>query len=166
MNVWMALMLVASFGVGGNSPGAPKVERKDLHRLTGAPWTGTLTYLDYRSNRPVSIPSALIVTPVAGNRLAWVFEYRYPDEPQENSRDTVALSKDRKTLDGERVVERTRLGRDSVRIVTEKPGPDNDQPALFRFTYLIGARSFSVQKAVRPEGKPAFFERNRYAWTR
>lgn len=123
-------------------------------------------YLDYRSNKKVSIPTNLTVTRSPEDKLSWVFEYQYPEEPKANSKDTVKISKDGKTIDGETVVERTKPNADTLRIVTEKSGSDNDKPATFRYTYLIGARSFSIKKEVRYESTGAFFERNQYSWTR
>lgn len=43
---------------------------------------------------------------------------------------------------------------------------DNDKRALFRYTYLLGAKSLSIKKEVRYEGASEFFERNEYSWKR
>lgn len=145
---------------------APKLSAADLQRLTGKPWAGTLTYLDYRTNKTVSIAANLVVSQSDGDKRSWVFEYQYPDEPKANSKETVVISQDGRVINGERVVERVRLARDRLRIVTEKSDPDNDKKALFRFTYLISANSFSTKKEVRYEGTEAFIERNQYSWRR
>ncbi|MGB8507306.1 MAG: hypothetical protein WCD76_02785 [Pyrinomonadaceae bacterium] len=144
----------------------PQVKIEDLRPLTGAQWTGTLTYLDYGKNKKVSIPSNLIVTPSAVDKRSWNFEYQYPDEPKANHKESVVLSKDGRTIDGETVIERTRLAGNTTKLVTEKSGTDNDKQASFRFTYLIGAKSFSIRKEVRYEGTSEFFERNLYSWKR
>jgi hypothetical protein len=138
----------------------------DLQMLTGQPWTGTLTYLDYRSNRPVSIPSTLIVSRPKGDEPVWIFDYRYPDEPKANSRETVTLGTDGTTLNGERVVERTSLAGERLKVVTEKSGMDNDRKAAIRHTYSIGATSFSIRKEVRYDDAKEYIERNRYEWAR
>ncbi len=127
---------------------------------------GDLTYLDYRTNRRTSITSNLTVTRSAENEQSWVFEYQYPDEPNANSRETVTISENGETIDGERVIERTMLPGGTLRIRTEKTGPDNNRNALFRFTYLLNANSFSIKKEVRYEGTTEFFERNQYSWQR
>ena len=145
---------------------SPRVSAEDLRRLTGARWTGTLTYLDYRSNKPVSIPSSLTVTQAAGDENAWVFEYEYPDEPKANGKQTLKIEEGGTVFDGETVVERTGLDGGGFRLVTEKRGRDNDKEALFRFTYTLDGSAFSVKKEVRPEGASDFFERNRYSWKR
>ncbi|HEY0171983.1 MAG TPA: hypothetical protein VGB98_13255 [Pyrinomonadaceae bacterium] len=166
MNVLFTALLSASLLAALAWPQAACVRPEDLRRLTGARWTGTLTYTDYSSNRRVSIPSNLNVTVRDGDSTSWVFEYEYPKEPKANGRREVTLGRDGATLDGEAVVERTSLEDGTLRVVTEKRGTDNDRAALFRFTYLIGASSFSVRKEVRRDGDDRFFERNVYSWSR
>lgn len=142
------------------------IKRDDLQILTGTQWSGTLTYLDYRSKKKVSIPSQLIVRPNGDDKWSWVFEYVYPDEPHANSRGIVQLSEDGGRLNGEVVLERISLPDNTIRFVTEKKGEDNNRPASFRFTYLLNAQSFSIMKEVRYEGEEQFFERNRFDWKR
>lgn len=127
---------------------------------------GTLVYLDYRSNKEVSIPSNLTVTESEGDNLTWIFEYEYPKEPKANSKANVILTKDGARINDEVVVERQILDGGILRLVTERRGKDNDRDALFRYTYLIGESTFSIKKEVRPEGSTQFFERNRYSWKR
>ncbi len=106
MNIFAALLIASSI-FGSAFTAQPKVNSKDLQRLTGAQWKGTLTYLDYRSNKKVSIPSHLTVTRSVKGKFSWVFDYQYPDEPKANSRDIVRISKDGRVIDGENVIERT-----------------------------------------------------------
>ncbi len=82
--------LLAAF-VGFVPQQSPRVSAEDLRKLSGARWTGTLTYLDYRSNKPTSIPSNLTVTQAGGDENAWVFEYEYPDEPKANGKQTLKI---------------------------------------------------------------------------
>ena len=148
------------------APLAPKVADADLRLLTGAQWTGTLTYLDYRSNKKVSIPSTLTVARSAEDRRSWVFDYKYPDEPKADGKETVTLSRDGRAINDETVTERAKLPGGSLKIVTEKKGRDNDRDAVFRYTYLLSAKSFSIRKEVRYEGASEFFERNEFSWKR
>lgn len=142
-----------------------KIEPKDLAKLEGAPWTGTLTYLDYSSGKPTAIKCDVTITRDAKDSHVWTFDYRYPDEPKANSKDSVVLSADGRTFDGEAVLEFSRKGKTS-RLVTTKQGKDNDKPATFRFTYLFDDKNFSVRKEVKVDGSADYFERNRYAWSR
>lgn len=166
MNIFFSALLVVSPFLGLVFLKTPKVNTKDLQRLTRAQWAGTLTYSDYRTNKKVSIRSHLTVTQSAEDKLSWVFEYQYPDEPEADGKETVTISKDGTIIRGETVVERTNLAGDAVRIVAEKRGQDNEKNALFRFTYLLGPESFSIRKEVRYEGTAEFFERNQYSWKR
>lgn len=166
MKILIFTLLIAASFAGLGFGYAPKVKTKDLQRLTGAQWKGTLTYLDYGRNKKVSIPSNLTVAQTAGDNLSWDFAYQYPDEPKADSKDKITISKDGKIIDGETIVERKNLAGDTLRIVTEKAGTDNDKKALFRFTYLLGKTSFSIKKEVKYDDATEFFERNEYSWTR
>jgi hypothetical protein len=143
-----------------------RVTANDLGQLSNSTWTGELSYLDYSSNTKVSIRCNLLVTQSENDKTSWIFEYSYPDEPKANSKDTIKLTADGTTFDGETVIERSELDSGVLRIVTEKTGKDNDRVALLRHTYLIGPSVFSIRKEVRPEGATEFFERHRYSWKR
>ena len=144
----------------------PVVSPKDLMTLTGSRWTGTLTYLDYSSNRKVSIPSTLVVTQVAGSRSSFTFDYQYPDEPHANSVDLVVLANDGRQLDGELVEQRQVAPNGKLILVTVKSGTDNERNALIRHTYEIEPTRFSLKKEVRYDGSSQYFERNEYRWQR
>lgn len=144
----------------------PIVKSQDFSLLTGRRWTGTLVYLDYGSNKEISIPSHLTVTKSTGESLSWTFEYEYPQEPKANSKEKVKLTRDGACINDEKVVERESRSDGILRLVTERHGKDNDRNALIRHTYMIGDTSFSIKKEVRPEGSSSFFERNRYNWRR
>jgi hypothetical protein len=143
-----------------------RIKIDDLQILTGTQWSGTLTYLDYRSKKKISIPANLNVSPNGADKWSWIFEYVYPDEPQANSREIVRLSKDGRSINGEVVLERIGLPDNTVRLVTEKKGEDNNRSASIRFTYLINAKRFSIRKEVRYEDEDQFFERNGFDWKR
>lgn len=166
MNISVAYFLIASSLFGLISMETPRVRTRDLQLLTGLPWTGSLTYLDYRANKKVTIASNLTVSQSKESPLAWIFEYQYPDEPKANSKEIVTISKDGKAIDGETVVGRVKLAGNRLRIITEKSGSDNNKKALFRFTYLIDPKNFSIKKEVRYEGALEFIERNQYSWSR
>jgi hypothetical protein len=142
------------------------ISPKDLKIIEGPKWSGTLTYLDYNSNKNTSIKSELTVTRLIKDPATWRFDYTYPDEPKANRSSEAALSKNGRMFFGEDVVEQKKLRDGSVKIVTTQAGSDDDKPALFRYTYLIGDRAFSIKKEVRINGTEAFFERNTYSWTR
>lgn len=166
MKAFVLALLFASAFAGRSTQQPPRVSADDLRKLTGARWTGMLTYLDYGSNKRVSIPSALTVKQTAADGTAWDFEYEYPEEPKANGKQTLKIDDGGAVFDGEQVVERTGLGGGGFRLVTVKRGKDNDKAALLRFTYTLDGSTFSIKKEVRPEGAAEFFERNQYNWKR
>ena len=162
ISIWLIVFSLSVFAFGQTA----KVKTKDLQNLTGAQWTGALSYLDYGKNAKVSILSNLTVAQPKNDKSSWIFEYQYPDEPKANNKKTVVISKDGKTFDGESVIEKTSLADKTIKIVTEKSGTDNDKKALFRYTYLLNKSSFSIKKEVKYEGTTDFFVRNEYNWKR
>ncbi len=139
--------------------------RAAMTRLTGAPWAGALTYRDYGTGEPVTIPADLAVSAAAGKPDAWSFAYSYPDEPHANSVTTIALSADGGQLGDGDVVACDADG-DGVRLVVARRETGDDRPALIRSTYLIQPGQFTLTKDVQFEGDAAFIERNQYRWSR
>ncbi|HEX8335402.1 MAG TPA: hypothetical protein VF621_01650 [Pyrinomonadaceae bacterium] len=166
MRLYMLALLAAATCSGLLPQQSPRASADDLRGLTGARWTGTLTYLDYRSNKRVSIPSNLTVTRADGDETAWVFEYEYSDEPKANGKRTLKVGDGGAVFDGGAVVEQTSLDGGGFRLVAEKQGEDNEREALFRLTYTLDRSTFSIKKEVRPEGAAGFFERSAYSWKR
>lgn len=166
MKALILALLLGSQILGSVSTKEARIKRDDLEILTGAQWSGTLTYLDYRSKKKVSIPANLTVRPNGDDKWSWVFEYEYPDEPQANSLEIVRLSKDGRSMNGEVVLERTSLPDNTVKLVTEKKGEDNNRSASIRFTYSLNPKSFSIRKEVRYQDEDHFFERNGFDWKR
>jgi len=166
MKIIICLLLVTSSIFGFVNLKTPKIKSSDFKLLTAGQWKGKLTYQDYRSNKKVSILSNLTVTESNEDKLSWIFEYEYPDEPKANKKSIVKISKDGKTFDEETVVERANFPNKTLKIVTTKNGMDNDKPAVFRHTYLLSKKSFSIKKEVKYEGTQEFFERNEYSWNR
>ncbi|MGY3211880.1 hypothetical protein [Mucilaginibacter sp. HD30] len=130
---------------------------RDLESLSGKAWSGTLTYLDYGTNKLTPIPTELTV---ATKRLG-VYEWitAYPKEKSHNSIDTIKITNGGNVLDDEAVKERS-FANGSLKIVTEKTGSDNNKPARFRYTYLISPKTFSQKKEVCYQGQAAWFVRN------
>jgi len=67
--------------------------------LTAEHRKGKLIYQDYRSNIKISISSNLTLIQSNGDKLSWIFEYKYPDEPKANKKLIAKISKDGKTFD-------------------------------------------------------------------
>lgn len=143
------------------------VRTADFDTLTGETWRGTLTYLDYTSNKPTSIRSTLRVT--AKEPGVWLFATGYDDEPHADGASEVRIVDVGKSISNDDTMERvvSRVERDGgVEIITEHAGEDNEQKATIRREYIIGKGSFSIRKLVKIEGEPDFFQRHEYSWKR
>lgn len=141
----------------------------DIDRLTGAPWSGTLTYLDYTSHKQTTIKSSLLMTRLpagADGAFAWDMRVGYADEPHANSGETAVLGRGGRVFRDGLVLERSILSDGTVRVVTEQDGEDDGRVARFRFVYLLGEKQCSLQKLVRVTSEEAFFERHIYRWNR
>jgi hypothetical protein len=142
---------------------AQSISGKDLKALEGGTWVGTLTYLDYGSGKKTEIKSNLNVVKKSDD--VWTFDYIYPEEPKANGSSEYALTDGGKAFNGQAVASKKR--RDgTLEIVTTKDGDDNKKKAVFRFTYLITPKSFSIRKEVQYVGQTEWFERNIYSWIR
>lgn len=151
------------------SPSQPTAQARpsDFDALTGSPWTGTLTYLDYQSGKPTVLRTTLRVTRDSTlSPPAWQVAIGYPDEPKANSVEALRLSADGRTLDDEAVVERSELPGGVVRVVTQKQGQDDGRPATLRHVYVLGAAQCSVEKRVTFPGSAESIQRNIYRWSR
>ena len=141
-----------------------RITAKDINVLTGGEWKGSLTYLDYSSNKKTTIPANLVVERAA-EQNTWYFKNLYPDEPKANGIDTIRLTAGGKTLDNETVVSR----KDSagiIKLITQKQLNDDGIIKIFRFTYIISPNKFSIKKEERKKTEATFFERNQYQFTR
>ena len=145
------------------------VSATDIDRLTGAPWTGTLTYLDYTSHVPTTIKSSLLMTRLpeqSDGAFAWEMRVGYADEPHANSGETAVLMRGGRVFRDGQVMERTVLSDGTVRVVTEQDGQDDKRAARFRLVYLLSEKQCSIQKLVRLAQEEEFFERHIYRWSR
>lgn len=145
------------------------VSAADIDRLTGAPWTGTLTYRDYTSQLQTRIKSSLLMIRLPqqpDGAAAWEMRVGYADEPHANSGETAVLTRSGRIFRDAQVLERTVLADGSVRVVTEQDGQDDNRVARLRFVYLLGDKQCSIQKLVRLTPQDAFFERHIYRWSR
>lgn len=151
------------------NPSTLALSAADVDRLTGAPWRGTLTYLDYTSHAQTTIQSTLQMVRLPNQTdgaSAWDMRVGYPDEPNANSGETATLTRDGLVFRGGQVLERAVLADGAVRVVTEQDGEDDGRPARFRFVYLLAETQCSIQKLVRFTPQEAFFERHIYRWSR
>lgn len=144
---------------------AQKINSGDLDQLTGK-WTGKLTYLDYTSNRPESIPSLLTVAKKRNS--LYRFSFSYPGESGRSSVENFLVSEDGKTISKMRIVEYVKTPGGEFKLVLEEKGKDgnNHRPALFHHIVASSGEKLVLTKMVKFNGEEEFFQRNQYVFTR
>ncbi len=136
----------------------------DIQQLIGA-WEGELTYLDYQTSKPYTMPANLRITRV-GLSDQYRFENLYPGEPQANSIDTFTI-KGSNFWTGP-ITARKESGKDLVELTTSSAGTDgnDNQSANFRHTYIIGKTIFQIKKEVLFVGTSKWIVRHTYRYNR
>jgi hypothetical protein len=142
------------------------VSVKDFKPAFGK-WTGTLTYLDYTSGKPYSMPANITITKDEKNAQQLILFIEYPNEPKANGNDTLVISKDGTLLDVASVVSKEKSN-GMLQIVTEKNGLDGNErkKAVIRHTYKISRKTFSNRKEVKFEDEEKWILRNEYKMNR
>ncbi|TGE29108.1 hypothetical protein [Hymenobacter metallicola] len=82
----------------GAGPASDTVMWAHLQPFTRAPWQGTLTYLDYRSQQPVTLVTKLSGRESAPLALILDFTYPEPNGQQVRSSEKLLLTADGQTL--------------------------------------------------------------------
>jgi len=136
-------------------------------KMSEGKWKGTLTYLDYTSGKPYTMPCNITVSPVNSNPQQLVIAYEYPDEPKANGNDTLVISRDGKMIDDGTVIVKEKIG-GLLKVITEKNGVDGNESrkAQIRLIYEAGKKSFSIRKEVKFEGEEKWILRNEYKMAR
>lgn len=160
-------MLVMMVSIAISVSAQQKIKPADFAPAFGT-MKGTLTYLDYTSGKPFSMPAncTLLAGDRASGEIIKVMEY--PQEPKANGSDTFRISQDGTKLDGEVVTVRKQLPDGGLQIVTEKEDVDgNDhRAARIRHTYTISKNQFAIQKEVRFKGEEKWIQRHLFSFSR
>lgn len=135
---------------------------KDLKNLTGK-WEGTLTYLDYQSGKPYTMPANAEVSLINSNNF--LYKKVYPKEPKANSIDTLKIALNGRELNNDKITSIKRT-KNNIIIITEADGNDgNDQKkASLRITYSLSKSTFSITKDVKFEGTSVWIKRHDYSF--
>ncbi len=143
----------------------PVITSDDLNILTGKKWSGKLTYLDYKSNKEVSIPAELTVEKT-DDQDVFIFINEYPEEPKANASETIRIDDNGKTFSNETVTEKISDESGYLKLVTEREGMDDEKPALIRHTYFISIKKFVIKKEVKFSDGVNFITRHSYEFER
>lgn len=142
----------------------PQITTQDLETMVGS-WEGTITYLDYRTNKPFTMAANLMVEKGKDeNRLT--LKNIYPDEPKANNSDRIKVTKNGTFLNGHLVTKREELDNGQIQIQTEHKGKDDHKKALIRYTYIIGNNLLIISKEVQFDGAGHWIKRSEFSYKR
>lgn len=161
--VLCGLVLIACSPSVEFSEDGPKATHKDFEAIAGD-WQGTLTYADYSSGKRTVIASNASVSPVNSNRINYTVSY--PNEPWEDTKSSLTISKQGRLLEGHVISERNVNDKGVLIFVTLYQGEDDNRTATIRQTYGLSATHFFIRKEVQFDGEEAFLFRNIYEFTR
>lgn len=161
-NILSALLLLLSVGVTAQP--APSVTVADFSQALGQ-MKGNLTYLDYSSGKPYTMPAWITLRNSEGLLIR---SLEYPDEPKANQTDTLLIGAKGTFFNGAKLVNKQTLSNGSLQLVTEKTGKDgnDNKPAILRITYTFGTNLIVIRKDVRFEGEEKWIQRHEYSFQR
>ena len=141
-----------------------RITSNDLEVVNGD-WTGSLTYIDYSSNKPYSMPADLTVEE-GKNEFQFILNYSYPNEPHANSKGKFEITEDGTWINKNDIVSIERTENDGLIVKTEHSGKDNKKKAIIRNIYIISEDKFVISKEVKFEDSSEWLKRNEYSFTR
>ena len=141
-----------------------KINAEDLQRLLGD-WTGSLTYMDYSSNKPYTMPANLSITARNPKNHLSLF-YIYPNEADANGKGKIKVSRSGMKINKKEVISKKVLMDGQVEITTEYKGKDNRKKALIRNVYVIGDNQFVMRKEIMFDDTEYWQVRNEYSFVK
>lgn len=136
----------------------------DLNALYGH-WTGTLTYMDYNSGEPFSMPCNVDITKTKqANKLD--IAYIYPKEPKANSTSKLILGDNGTTINKKPIVAVNRKDGGATEVYCEYQGRDgnDNKKATIRTYYTISDEEYKMTKFVQFEGTEEWIKRSEYVF--
>ncbi len=162
----MKLFITVLLSVFSVTVFSQSVTIKDLQLLPGI-WKGTLTYIDYSSGKPYTMPANIDVAQIEQTGK-FIVALSYPNEPKANGNDTFSISKNGKIFNGGNIVRLQRLKNGGIIITTEQEGEDgnDNRKAVLKHIYSIQRNSFTNRKEVRFIKENKWILRNEYQFSR
>ena len=136
----------------------------DLKIVIGA-WTGNITYLDYKTNKPFTMPANVIVKQ-GKNANTFLLYNQYPNEPKANNTDKVKITKNGTHLNKAMVTSREELANGQILVITENTANDDNKQAVIRYTYTLGENQFIIRKDVQFEDSKDWIKRSEFNYSR
>ena len=141
-----------------------KITSEELKKIIGK-WEGSITYLDYRSNKPFTMPANLVVKQ-GNDEYSLVLNNIYPKEPKANNSDKIKISKNGLFLNKHMVTSRKILENGQIQIQTEHEAKDDRKKARIRYTFIISSEVFIIRKDVQFEDKTEWIKRSEFNYQR
>lgn len=163
-NIYTQILIAITVLSSGINYAQDSVTPDDLKLIFGD-WTGTLTYMDYTSNEPYTMPANLVVKEGKNENELLLF-ITYPNEPKANSKDKIRISKDGTQLNKIEVKSKQRSSNGQIEITTEYMGKDNNKKALIKNIYVLGQNQFIIRKEVKFVNSEDWLVRNEYNYSR
>ncbi|MCA6440253.1 MAG: hypothetical protein IM562_07390 [Chitinophagaceae bacterium] len=159
--IYTALQFIIGFSFAQDI----RIQKNDTRIFEGK-WVGSLTYLDYTSGKPYTMPADLIVTAIPGTPHL-LFRMIYPNEPKANGNDTIMIDQHGSFFDGAKVISK-RTTNNGIVIVTEKDGTDGNEhrKAIIKKTYTVDKASFYITKEILFEGEQQWILRHTYTFNK
>jgi len=155
----ISMFLLASIGFGQHT-----VRPEMLENIMGE-WEGALTYLDYQTNEPFTMPVNLNIENGKNEYLFKLF-LEYPKEPKANGTDKIRLSKDGTRINKATIISTRELTEEEFEIITEYSGKDNNKKAQIRVTYIIKRTELIIRKEVKFKNSEEWILRSEYNYNR
>lgn len=158
----------ASFGVDATTGPATDtgmaVTIDDFRRLEGDNWEGSLSYLNYGSDKRSTIPVKAAIKVLGKKALQYAIQY--PGEEQHNAKERLKLSSDGTRIDGYTITNREQAADGMLILTTEGTGRDDNRPAEIQVIYTVAVDQFSIRKNVRFKSSETYRNRNEYSFRR
>lgn len=160
-----SLIIVTIFCLIATITTAQKLTPNNLKVLEGA-WVGTLTYLDYVSGKPFTMPANTTYQQSANNPNIYLRSIGYSTEPHANQKDSMIISSDGTMLDEYKIISNKQLTNGSLEIISEEKGIDgnDNKPARIRRIFTITSNTFTNKKEVLFDGSDKWLTRHIYSF--
>ena len=155
----LSIFLFTSISFGQNT-----VQPEILENTIGE-WKGGLTYLDYQTNEPFTMPVNLRIEN-GKNKYQFKLFLEYPKESNANSTDKIIISKDGTKINKADVISNRIISEEEFEVITEYSGKDNNKKAEIRVIYIIGKTELIIRKKVRFENTEDWILRSEYNYKR
>jgi hypothetical protein len=155
---------------GVRAKDTPRITAAELSALLAQNWRGTLTYLDYTSHKSVVLNTGLQALMNRSDHFILRFDYEEPNHTHVFGTDTLTIVSGGTTLrwDGTDFAVKAKqwLPGQTLRLVLEGTGQDDNHPVAIRKTLLLSAQRFTIRKQVRLTADTTLVQRNLYQFTR